>query len=95
MRTIEVRQLTYDLTPVAGLALVGDHISLLLSSPTLRQRMDAQSTALVPHVLPMIETLLTRRAPHDGLLPCGWLPVDIDTSAMDNSGTAKEGVGRT
>ena len=105
MRTIEVRQLTYDLTPVAGLALVGDHlkplapalsrvdaalpvrggvsnsdivrsyvgllvqgksdfdaienhrcdkfykqalgISLLPSSPTLRQRMDAQSTALV------------------------------------------------
>jgi len=29
------------------------------------------------------------------LLPCGWLPVDIDTFAMDNSGTAKEGVGRT
>ena len=29
------------------------------------------------------------------MLPCGWLPLDIDTFAMDNSGTAKEGVGRT
>ena len=26
MRTIEVKQLKYDLTPVAGLALVGDHL---------------------------------------------------------------------
>ncbi len=153
MRTIEVRQLKYDLTPVAGLALVGDHlktlapvltrvdaalpvrggvsnsdivrsylgllvqgksdfdaienhrgekfykhalgISLLPSSPTLRQRMDAQAHALSPYVLPMIETLLTRRSPDYGVLPCGWLPVDIDTFTMDNGGTAKEGVGRT
>jgi len=153
MRTIEVKQLKYDLTPVAGLALVGDHlktlapvfaqvdavlpirngvsnsdivrsylgllvqgksdfdaienhrgekfykhalgITLLPSSPTLRQRMDAQAAALSQHVLPMIETLLTRRAPDYGILPCGWLPVDIDTFAMDNGGTAKEGVGRT
>ena len=29
------------------------------------------------------------------MLPCGWLPLDIDTFAMDNGGTAKEGVGRT
>ncbi len=153
MRTIEVRQLKYDLTPVAGLALVGDHlktltpvlarldaalpvrggvsnsdivrsylgllvqgksdfdaienhrgekfykhalgIALLPSSPTLRQRMDALAHALSPYVLPMIETLLTRRSPDYGVLPCGWLPVDIDTFAMDNGGTAKEGVGRT
>ena len=153
MRTIEVKQLNYDLTPVAGLALVGDYlktiepvlkrvdkalpvragvansdivrsyvgllvqgksdfdaienyrgdkfykqslgIELLASSPTLRQRMDAQADALSQHVLPMIETLLTRRAPDYGVLPCGWLAVDIDTFAMDNGGTAKEGVGRT
>lgn len=153
MRTIEVKQLKYDLTPVAGLALVGDHlkavapvlaqldatlpirngvsnsdivrsylgllvqgksdfdaienhrgekfykqalgITLLPSSPTLRQRMDAQAAALSQHVLPMIETLLKRRAPDYGVLACGWLPVDIDTFAMDNGGTAKEGVGRT
>jgi Transposase DDE domain group 1 len=153
MRTIEVKQLKYDLTPVAGLALVGDHlkalapafasldatlpvrggvsnsdivrsyvgllvqgksdfdaienhrgdkfykhalgIELLPSSPTLRQRMDAQAGALSPLVLPMIETLLRHHSPHYGVLPCGWLPVDIDTFAMDNGGTAKEGVGRT
>jgi Transposase DDE domain group 1 len=153
MRTIEVKQLKYDLTPVAGLALVGDHlktlapvlarldaalpvrggvsssdivrsyvgllvqgksdfdaienhrsdkfykhalgITLLPSSPTLRQRMDAQAEQLSPYVLPMIEALLTRRSPDYGVLPCGWLPVDIDTFAMDNGGTAKEGVGRT
>ena len=28
-------------------------------------------------------------------MPCGWLPLDVDTFAMDNGGTAKEGVGRT
>lgn len=153
MRTIEVKQLKYDLTPVAGLALVGDHlkplapvfaqldaalpirngvsssdivrsylgllvqgksdfdaienhrgekfykqalgITLLPSSPTLRQRMDTQAAVMSQHVLPMIEALLTRRAPDYGVLPCGWLPVDIDTFAMDNGGTAKEGVGRT
>ena len=153
MRTIEFKQLKYELTPVAGLALVGAHlktlapvlaqldaalpvrggvsnadivrsylgllaqgksdfdaienyrgdkfykhamgITLLPSSPTLRQRMDAQAHTLAPLALPMIETLLTRRSPDYGVLPCGWLPVDIDTFAMDNGGTAKEGVGRT
>ncbi len=153
MRTIEVKQLKYDLTPVAGLALVGDHlkilspvfgaldkampvrsgvansdivrsyvgllvqgksdfdaienhrgeafykqalgIGLLPSSPTLRQRMDAQAVALSGQVPAMIETLLKARRPDYGVLPCGWLAVDIDTFAMDNGGTAKEGVGRT
>ena len=47
------------------------------------------------YTAPMIEQLLARHAPDYGVLPCGWLPVDIDTFAMDNSGTAKEGVGRT
>ena len=153
MRTIEVKQLDYDLTPVAGLALVGDHlktlkpvlgaldkalpmrtgvansdivrsylgllvqgksdfdaienhrgeafykqalgIGLLPSSATLRQRMDALAPALAEHVPAMIETLLKARKPDCGVLPCGWMAVDIDTFAMDNGGTAKEGVGRT
>lgn len=30
-----------------------------------------------------------------GVLPCGYVPLDVDTFAMDNSGTAKELVGRT
>jgi hypothetical protein len=153
MRPIQVKQLDYDLTPTAGLALVGHHlktlapvlaevdaalpvrsgvassdivrsylgllvqgksdfdaienhrgdkffkqalgIGLLPSSPTLRQRMDAHAVKLAEHVPLMIERLLARHAPDYGVLPCGWLPLDIDTFAMDNSGTSKEGVGRT
>jgi hypothetical protein len=70
-------------------------IGLLPSSPTLRQRMDAHAVSLAGHVPAMVERLLARHAPDYGVLPCGWLPLDIDTFAMDNSGTAKEGVGRT
>ena len=152
-RPIQVKELDYDLTPTAGLALVGHFlktlapaladvdaalpvrtgvatsdivrsylgllvqgksdfdaienlrgdkffkqalgVGLLPSSPTLRQRMDAHAAPLAGHVMPMIERLLARHAPDYGVLPCGWLPLDIDTFAMDNSGTAKEGVGRT
>jgi len=153
MRQFTVKQLEYDLTPVAGLALVGHHlqqlvpvfeqidralpvktgvtnsdivrsyvgllvqgksdfdaienfrgdaffkqalgIKLLPSSPTLRQRMDARASQLFEFTLPLIETLLTSARPDYGVLPCGWLPLDIDTFAMDNGDTAKEGVGRT
>ena len=153
MSLIQVKQLDYDLTPTAGLALVGHlmqtlapvwvqldtalpvrggvatsdivrsylgllvqgksdfdaienlredkffkrslGIGLLPSSPTLRQRMDARAPDLAEHAVPMIERLLTHSRPDYGVLPCGWLALDIDTFAMDNSGTAKEGVGRT
>ena len=153
MRPIQVKQLDYDLTPTAGLALVGHllkavsptlaevdaacpvrsgvatsdivrsylgllvqgksdfdaienlrgdkffkqalGIGLLPSSPTLRQRMDTHAPGLAAQVMPMIERLLAGHAPSYGVLPCGWLPLDVDTFAMDNSGTSKEGVGRT
>jgi hypothetical protein len=153
MRKLIVTQLDYDLTPVAGLALVGHYlnamqpvlrrldaalpvkagvansdvvrsylgllvqgksdfdaienfrgdgfykqalgIALLPSSPTLRQRMDARAAEMFDFAAPMIETLLSGQRPDYGVLPCGWLPLDIDTFAMDNGGTAKEGVGRT
>jgi hypothetical protein len=153
MRQFIVKQLDYDLTPVAGLALVGHHmqrlvpvfdeidqalpvktgvtnseilrsyvgllvqgksdfdaienfrgdaffkqalgIKLLPSSPTLRQRMDARASDLFDFMPPLIETLLASARPDYGVLPCGWLPLDIDTFAMDNGDTAKEGVGRT
>jgi len=153
MRKLIVQQLDYDLTPVAGLSLVGHclnalrpnfrrldaalpirggvansdivrsyigllaqgksdfdaienyrgdaffkqslDIALLPSSPTLRQRMDAKASALFDFVPPMIETLLGGQRPDYGVLPCGWLPLDVDTFAMDNGGTLKEGVGRT
>jgi hypothetical protein len=140
MRQLIVKQLGYDLTPVAGLALVGHHldrlapvlkrldqampvrngvansdivraylgllvqgksdfdavenyrgdtffktalgIGLLASSPTLRQRLDARAADMFDFVPPMIETLLVRERPDYGVLPCGWLPVDVDTFAM-------------
>ena len=153
MRPFIVKQLDYNLTPVAGLALVGHHlqrlvpvlekidralpvksgvsnsdvlrsylgllvqgksdfdaienfrgdafykqalgIKLLPSSPTLRQRMDARASDLFDFMPPMIETLLASARPDFGVLPCGWLALDIDTFAMDNGDTVKEGVGRT
>ena len=153
MRPLIVKQLDYDLTPTAGLALVGHYlqrikpffdridaqmptrggvacgdvlrsyigllvqgksdfdaienlrgdtfykralgITLLPSSPTLRQRLDARAAELFDFVPKMTEALLVGARPDYGALPCGWLPLDIDTFAMDNSGTAKDGVGRT
>jgi hypothetical protein len=153
MRPFVVQQLDYDLTPVAGLALVGHHLSrlapvfkqidtalpvaggvansdvlrsylgllvqgksdfdaienfrgdaffkralgikLLPSSPTLRQRMDARASDLFEFLSPLTETLLSTARPDYGVLACGWLPLDVDTFAMDNGGTAKDGVGRT
>jgi len=163
MPQLIVKQLDYDLTPVAGLALVGHYlkrlapvfkqidaawpvkggvangdilrsyvgllvqgksdfdaienfrgdtffkhalgIELLPSSPTLRQRMDARAADWFGHLLTLNESLLMGALPKSagpksarpdyGVLPCGWLPLDIDTFAMDNSHTAKDGVGRT
>ena len=153
MRQLIVKQLDYDLTPVAGLALAGHYlksmapvfeqidkalpvrggvdtsdvvrsylgllvqgksdfdaienfrgdaffkqalgIRQLPSSATLRQRMDGRASDLFEFTSPLIETLLAHARPDYGVLPCGWLPLDIDTFAMDNGDTAKEGVGRT
>ncbi|NDZ13443.1 IS1380 family transposase [Variovorax sp. WS11] len=153
MRPFIVKQLDYDLTPVAGLALVGHHlnrlapvfkqlddalpvrngvansdilrsylgllvqgksdfdaienfrgdaffkqalgIKLLPSSPTLRQRMDARADELFDFLPTLIETLLYGARVDYGVLPCGWLALDVDTFAMNNGGTAKDGVGRT
>ncbi len=70
-------------------------IGLLASSPTLRQRLDAQATALFEHIPGINERLLGSQRPDYGVLACGWVPLDVDTFAMNNGGTAKEGVGRT
>ena len=64
-------------------------IKLLPSSPTMRQRMDARAAELFDFTTPMIEALLCSARPNYGVLPCGWLPLDVDTFAMDNGGTAK------
>ena len=70
-------------------------IGLLPSSPTLRQRLDAQAGAMFEHVPGMIERPLGSQRPDYGVPACGWLTMDVDTFVMDNGGTAKEGVGRT
>lgn len=148
MQPLIVKRLAYDLTPVAGLTLVGHHlrrlapvfadidralpvrtgvatsdvlrsslellaqgksdfdaienfrgdafytralgIELLPSSPTLRQRLDARAADLFDFVPELIERLLGDARPQLGVLPCGWLPLDVDTFAMDN-GRTREG----
>ncbi len=62
-------------------------------------RLDAQGSAWFELVDQINEQLLALRLdgrPIDfGLLANGYCPVDIDTFAMDNGDSAKEGVGRT
>jgi len=68
------------------------------SSPTLRQRMDTLAdsgdTALTA-LDEANERLLRRAKPTFTPLPTGHLALDFDVFTLDNSGTAKEGVGRT
>lgn len=69
------------------------------SSPTLRQRMNAHALSWFDLASVINEALLSCRIQGQcidfGRLPCGYTPLDIDTFAMDNSGTKKELVGRT
>ncbi|TXI73266.1 MAG: IS1380 family transposase [Limnohabitans sp.] len=69
------------------------------SSPTLRQRLDTHAASwfeLAERINSAVLSLKIGGKPIDfGALPCGYVPLDIDTFAMDNSGTAKEHVGRT
>lgn len=68
------------------------------SSPTLRQRMDALADAgdaALTALDDANERLLRRAKPTLTPLATGHLPLDFDVFTLDNSGTAKEGVGRT
>ena len=69
------------------------------SSPTLRQRLDTHAVAwfdLAERLNAAVLGMKIEGRPIDfGVLPCGYAPLDVDTFAMDNSGTAKELVGRT
>ena len=75
------------------------HLRAVPSSPTLRQRLDAHASdwfELAERINAAVLSVKIAGIPIDfGLLPCGYLPLDVDTFAMDNSGTAKEHVGRT
>ena len=69
------------------------------SSPTLRQRMDTHAASwfdLVDAInAAVLGIKIAGKSVDFGVLPCGYMPLDVDTFAMDNSGTAKEHVGRT
>lgn len=69
------------------------------SSPTLRQRLDAQACQWFELATQINTALLAGTIdgkPIDfGTLPGNLTPLDIDTFVMDNSGTRKELVGRT
>jgi hypothetical protein len=57
--------------------------------------MDARAGDLIDFLPPLIETLLASARADYGVLPCGWLALDVDTFTMDDGDTAKDGVGRT
>jgi hypothetical protein len=69
------------------------------SSPTLRQRLDTHASDWFELAAQTNQALLGSRiegrAIDFGALPCGYTPVDLDTFAMDSSGTQKELLGRT
>jgi hypothetical protein len=67
----------------------------LPSEETLRQRMDQLGTMPVGTLHEESARLIARHAP--ALTPChgDWIPLDIDVSPFDNSGTKKEGVALT
>ena len=74
-------------------------LSVVPSSPTLRQRMDTHAASwfdLAPQVNQLLlGSRINGKAIDFGALACGYTPVDLDTFAMDNGGTKKELVGRT
>jgi hypothetical protein len=67
----------------------------LPSEETLRQRMDQLGTEPIARLHEESARLLARHA--SVLTPCHgeWIPLDIDVSPFDNSGTKKEGVAWT
>jgi hypothetical protein len=78
--------------PFFGLAL---GLRLVPSEETLRQRLDQLATH-AQTVLRNVSVELLRQHARP-LTPCygAWLPLDIDVSPFDNSGTKKEGVSYT
>jgi len=67
----------------------------LPSEETLRQRMDQLGTTPIATLHEESARMIARHAPV--LTPCRgeWIPLDIDVSPFDNSGTKKEGVAWT
>ena len=65
------------------------------SEETLRQRMDDIGNSLKETILTENIDLLLANKIQPGILPNGFVPVDIDVTPMDNSKSDKEGVSRT
>jgi len=67
----------------------------LPSEETLRQRLDQLGTTAIATLHEESAQLIARHSPV--LTPChsDWIPLDIDVSPFDNSGTKKEGVAYT
>ena len=75
------------------------HLRAVPSSPTLRQRLDTQAPdwfELAERINAAVLGMRIEGKPADfGALHCEYVSLDLDTFAMDNSGTAKEHMGRT
>ena len=67
----------------------------VLSSPTLRQRLDEKGEAFLPWVDVSLLHLLKRAKATITPLSGGWVPLDLDVFILDNSNTRKEGIGWT
>ena len=65
------------------------------SAETQRQRLDAFPEAFRWEVEDEAVELVRRTNAPVSALPGGWVPLDIDATALDNSGTKKEGVSYT
>ena len=73
-------------------------LAVVPSSPTLRQRMDAVADAGDNALTALDEAnarLLRRAKPTLTPLSTGHIALDFDVFTLDNSGTRKEGIGRT
>jgi len=68
----------------------------LPSEPTLRQRIDELGRAdCAGIVIDEAVDMVARHAPDLRPVHGRWIPLDIDVSPFDNSGSSKEGIGRT
>jgi hypothetical protein len=65
------------------------------SAATLRQRMDAMGVPVSESVDEMLVPLLKRGRAHFSPVRTGHVPLDLDVFCLDNSGSKKQGVGRT
>lgn len=69
--------------------------SRIPSEESFRLRMDSIGSSYRSRLLKANVHVLKANGITPGKLPCGQIPVDVDVTPCDNSGTKKEGVSRT